>query len=595
MKEKKVFNHVPVFNEGQIDIQVEKQVYFLKAIHPQLGDTHWNEGRVELRPIKRDPDLKEFLRSYGTWHFSEKDTAKLKEFLLKLNGKGVDLYFSGFAFDHSMDVFKKDGKKYEKGKINNENALFTSILPMDFDGISAEEFLTQKQRILEVGIETIDIFSGHGYQSFILLSHKVTDKDIYKKFTTLMLEKGFKVDEAVQDPARVLRMPYSFNCKALDPESKYYHSVTPQIVATTDVSWTVKRYHVTEVFEKLNSLPDVIKPIEPLTEIDLKSISTVPLTSSEGRVKKGEIKRDIEEVKQIKVETLKAVYNMLDFERLPEAIQKMLAGSQEGLRNKVMMFIIPFLRNSLGLNIQTIKEILVLWGERCKSALDADFVNKETDRIYKLDFKGKHGHYNEELRKAYGYWEFEKYTKRNKIIIPNEFFENMSTISDGAVRIFLAMKLGESLDGVKNFSKTDIQKYAQVSERTMERNMKDLVSNGHVCKRRGNRRNGEGHVYYTNPYFNSIAGFTMLENATVKLMLSQLTDGEIKLYCFLSKIVGDSRAECWTSQKYLAKKIGKKGHDSISKMTCSLREKGFITKKMIEKGGIKHSIYNLNY
>ncbi|RIX60054.1 hypothetical protein D3P08_00215 [Paenibacillus nanensis] len=593
MKEKKVFNHVPVFNEGQIDKQVEKQVCFLKAIHPQLGDAHWNEGRVELRPIKRDPDLKEFLRSYGTWHFSEKDTAKLKEFLLKLNGKGVDLYFSGFAFDHSMDVFKKDGKKYEKGKINNENALFTSILPMDFDGISAEEFQAQKQRILELDIETIDIFSGHGFQSFILLSHRVTDKDIYKKFTTLMLAKGFKVDEAVQDPARVLRMPFSFNCKALDPESKYYHSATPQIVATTDVSWTEKRYHVTEVFEKLNSLPDVIKPIEPLTEIDLKTISTLPLTSTKKRAKKEKIKREIEEVKEIKVEALKAVYSMLNFERLPLGIQKMLAGSQEGLRNKVMMFLIPFLRNSLGLNIQTIKEIMVLWGERCSSSLSEQYVLSEVDRIYAKGFKGKFGKYTEELREAYGYLEFDEYTKKNKIIISNTFLDEFSILPDGAVRIYLAMKLAESLDGVKTFNKAEIQKYALISVSTFKRNMKHLVALNFVSKRRACRRKGEDYVYYLNPYFNSIKGFTLLENAVVRLMLNALTDGEIKLYSFLSKIVGEK--ECWTSQKYLADKIGKKGQSSISKMTDSLQRKGFITKRTEEKEGIKHSTYNLNY
>ncbi|MCM3591245.1 helix-turn-helix domain-containing protein [Brevibacillus borstelensis] len=595
MKQIKVFNRVPHLEDWVIDKQVEKQVRFLKAVHPQLADEHWNEGRVELRPVKRDPNLKDYLRSFGSWHLGEKDVTELKKFLNAINGKGVDLYFSAYAFDYGMDVFKKDGKKYEKGKINNENALFTSILPMDFDNITAEEFLIEKQRLMDLGIETIDIMSGHGYQSFILLSHKVTDKDIFKKFTTLMLSKGFKVDEAVQDPARVLRMPYSFNCKALDKNTKYYDPMNPRIIATTDISWTERRYHVTKIFEKLNRLPDVIMQSDRLTDVDVMAIPVAPLTNTERKAEKEKAKREIEEVKQIKVETLKAVYSMIDFERLPLPIQKMLAGSQEGLRNKVMIFIIPFLRNSLGLNIQTIKQIMTLWGERCKSALDADFVNKETDRIYKLGFKGKHGHYTEELRKAYGYLEFDKYTKRNKIIIPNGFFEDMSTMSDGAVRIFLAMKLGESLNGVKNFSKADIQKYAQVSERTMERNIKDLLSKGHVCKRRGNRRNGEGHVYYTNPYFNSVAGFTMLENATVKLMLSDLKDGEIKLYCFLSKIVGDSRAECWTSQKYLANKIGKKGHDSISKMTGSLHEKGFITKKTIEKNGVKHSVYNLNY
>ncbi len=593
MKDIKVFNRVPVFNKKQIEMQAEKQIRFFKAVHPQLGDTHWNEGRVELRPVKRDPNLKDYLRSYGTWHLGDKDVAELKKFLGVINGKGVDLYFSAFAFDYSMDVFKKDGKKYEKGKINNENALFTSILPMDFDGITAEEFQREKQRLLDLGIETIDIMSGHGYQSFILLSHRATDKDIFKKFTTLMLSKGFKVDEAVQDSARVLRMPYSFNCKALDPNSKYYNSVSPKIVGTTDVFWTEKRYHVTEIFEKLNRLPDVIMQTNPLSEIDLKSIPVASLTSVERKAEKEKAKREIEEIKQIKVESLKAVYSMIDFERLPEAVQKMLAGSQEGLRNAVMMFIIPFFRNGLGLGTQTIKEILVIWGERCLPSLNADFVRSEVDRIYGMGFKGKHGKYTVELRKAYGYLEFDKYTKKNKIIIPNAIFDEFAILSDGAVRIYLAMKLAESLDGVKTFSKADIQKYALISESTFKRNMKALVAKNFVSKRRTCRRKGEDYAYYLNPYFSSVKGFTMLENSTVKLMLGELTDGEIKLYSFLTKIVGEK--ECWTSQKYLAEEIGKKGQSSISKMTDSLQRKGFITKRTTEKDGIKHSTYNLNY
>lgn len=593
MKEIKVFNHVQLFKDKQIEMQVEKQIRFLKAVHPQLDDTHWNDGRTELRPIKRDPNLKEYLRSFGTWHFGEKDAIEFKKFLHQINGKGIDLYFSAFAFDYNMEVFKKDGKKYEKGKINNDNALFTSILPMDFDNITAEEFLIEKQRLMDLGIETIDIMSGHGFQSFILLSHRVTDKEIFKKFTTLMLSKGFKVDEALQDPARVLRMPYSFNCKALDPNSKYYNPISPKIIGTTDVSWTEKRYHVTEIFEKLSQLPDVIMQTNPLTEIDLKSIPITPLTSVERKAKKEKIKREIEEVKQIKVETLKAVYRMLDFERLPEAVQKMLAGSQEGLRNKVMMFIIPFFRNSLGLSIQTIKEILVLWGERCSPSYSQKYVCDEVDRIYAKGFKGKFGKYTQELLKAYGYLEFDKYTKKNKIIIPNAFFDEFAILSDGAVRIYLAMKLTESLDGVKTFNKAEIQNYAQISESTFKRNMKPLVAMNFVNKRRACRRKGEDYAYYLNPYFSSVKGFTMLDNAVARLMLNVLTDGEIKLYSFLSKIVGEK--ECWTSQKYLAEEIGKKGQSSISKMTDSLHRKGFITKRTTEKDGIKHSTYNLNY
>lgn len=584
---------VPKFNDVQLGKQAEKQIRFLKAIYPFLEDEeNWNEGAIELRPLKRDASLKkDFIRSYNAWHLQEKDAEALKKFLGLVNGKGYCLYFSGFAFDYNKVVLKSDGKPYRKGKINNENALFTSILPMDFDGMSYEDFLKEKQRLLDLGIETIDVFSGHGFQSIILLSHKVLDKDIYKKFAKLLISKGFKVDDVLVDPARILRMPYSFNCKALDEKNKYYDPVSPEIIPTTDVGWTEKRYHVIDVFEKINDLPDVVAPITPLTEIEIKSIITAPITRSDKK------KKDIEiaEVKKIHIQNLKTVYPMLHFDRLPEPVQKMLAGSQEGLRNDVVLFLIPFLRNSLGLSLQTIKHVMVLWGDRCSPRLDEEFIKKEVDRIYSYGLKGKHGKYTEKLLKAYGYLQFDSYKRDNKIIIPNTIFEDFDVLSDGAVRIYLAIKLAEKMDGVKEFTKKDIQQYADIVERTVERNVKDLVAMGYVCKRRTNRRIGEEYVYYLNPYFSSTEGFTILENAVVKLMLKMLTDGEMKLYSYLCRMISNEGDDCWASQKYLARRIGKKGHNAISMMTDSLNKKGFINKQTTQENGVMHSTYNLNY
>jgi predicted transcriptional regulator len=225
--------------------------------------------------------------------------------------------------------------------------------------------------------------------------------------------------------------------------------------------------------------------------------------------------------------------------------------------------------------------------------LDNDFVQIEVSRIYGLGFKGNFGKYTEELRTAYGYLEFDRYVKKSKVKIPNAFFEGFAVLPDGAVRIYLAMKLAENVDGVKSFSGKDIQKYAQISESTFKRNIKHLVSTGSVCKRRACRRKGEDYAYYLNPYFSSVKGFTMIENAVTKIMFASLTDGEIKLYCYLNRIIVEK--ECWTSQEYLAKMIGKKGQSSISKMTDKLQLKGFITKKTTEKNSVKHSTYTLNY
>ncbi|MCC0678551.1 MULTISPECIES: helix-turn-helix domain-containing protein [unclassified Clostridioides] len=576
------FTTVPSFTDAQIKKQLEKQLRFLRIIYPWLTEDNYQDGAVELRPIKRDKDAK-YIKSYNTWRLEEKDISSLKDFLNLLNGQGYCLYYSVFAFNYN----NTNGK--QKGKINNSNSLYTSVLVADFDNITDVEFKEEKKKLIDIGIETVDIFTGHGFQSIIPLKEKVWDKDILNKFTKLMLSKGFKVDTAIVDSARVMRMPYSFNCKSLDVKSKHFGE---GILPTTDISWTDKRYNLVYVFKALNTLPSVIEQAEKFTAEEINSLKTEPITVEEKKVEINKIK----EIKNIKIENLTTLYGeYLNISKLPEPVQKMLQGAQSGLRNKVMLFIIPFFRNSLGLNIQTIKSILNIWGSLCTPNLNKNFLEHEIDRIYKYGFKSKYGKYTEELRKAYGYLEFNKFTRQNKILIPNSLFEDFDVIRDGAAKIYLALKLAEQVNGIKEFTKQDIQIYANVTERTIERNIKDLVALGYICKRKSNRRIKEKYIFYINPYFSSIAGFTMLENSVVALSLTNLTDGEIKLYTYLCFMVGSNNKDCWASQKYLAKKIGKKDHSAVSKMTDSLVRKKYITKKTIEKDNITHCIYNLNY
>lgn len=114
-------------------------------------------------------------------------------------------------------------------------------------------------------------------------------------------------------------------------------------------------------------------------------------------------------------------------------------------------------------------------------------------------------------------------------------------------------------------------------------------------KEKENRRLGEKYIYYINPYFSTIEGYTMIENSLVKLMLQELTDGESKLYIYLCKMIGSSKNECWSSQKYIAKNIGKT-QQGISLITDKLSEKRYIKKTtLITDDNIKVCTYNLNY
>lgn len=585
MKSIKKFEEVPKFNDKQIEKQLAKQIRFLKLVYPFLEDNEYQEGCIEIRPIRRNKDTK-YIRSFNTWRLEENDINELRKFLNLINGQGYCIYYSLYCFEYGKN-------EKQKGKINKDNSLFTTILASDFDDITLEEFNKEKEKLINLGIETIDIYTGHGFQMLILLKEKVYDKDILKKFTNLMISKGFKVDPAIVDCARVFRMPYTFNCKSLDENSKHY---CEGILPTTDLNLTNKRYHLVDIFNKINSLPDVIKLSEAqaieVTEFNIKAIKFAPITVKD---KKEQLKK-IKEIKNIKIENLNSIYkDYIEVDKLPEPIQKMLNGSQEGLRNQVMLFIVPFFRNALGLNIQTIKNILIIWGDLCSPQLDKKFIEKEVDRIYKYGFKGQQGKYTKELQKAYGYLEFSKYTRANKIIIPNAIFEDFDIISDGAVRIYLSMKLAEQMEGIKEFTQKEIQEISKISRMTFFRNINDLLVTGFICKRKANRRLKEEYIYYINPYFSTTKGFTPIENILVKSMLLELTDGEMKLYSYLCMMIGSYKHDCWASQKYIAEKIGKKGQSSISKMTDQLVLKKYITKRTITRDNINHCIYNLNY
>ncbi|HHX61496.1 MAG TPA: hypothetical protein GX707_12425 [Epulopiscium sp.] len=593
MNTTKIFDKVPKFTEAQLKSQVNKQINFLRAVYPYLSEDEWTDSCMEIRPLKRDKNDSTFFRSFNSYHLNEKDEQYLLKFMEHVNGKGVCLYYSVFTFNRDFQALRADGKPFQKGKINKQNALFTSVLVMDFDGITEDEYLEYKTIFKSLGIETWDIMSGHGYQLIILLDQKIYDKDILRKFTELLISRGFKADPAITDAARVMRLPYSFNCKALDAQSSLFksgHVIPVQVLEETTV-----RYNIIDIFKKIGSLPIVIEESTPLTSIDLKMIdsNSQPLLPTTLKIR---APKNIEEIQAIDLDNLTTLYSkFLNIEQLDEPIQKMLNGTVDGLRNQVLMFLVPFLRNTLGFNMQIIQEIMTLWGERCHPSLQKDFIFSEINRIYEYGLRSKSGKYTTELMKAYGFFELDKYTRKNKVLLPNAVFEDFFQIPDGAIRIYLALHMATITKNMTNFTPIEISDTCGISARTFYRNIDSLTKLGYICKKRANKKDNKEYTYYINPYFNSTKGFVLLETATIELMFDRLTNGEIKLYSYLAHMTGSTRTTCFASQKYLAKKIGKAAHNSISMMTDSMHTKNFITKTTTTKQNIKHTQYDLNY
>lgn len=582
---------LPFFNENQIQLQVEKVIKFLEMIHPFLKEDSYQEGCIELRPIKRGKVFTH-VRSFNAWRLMKNDKQKLVEFFQRVNGQGYCIYYSVFNFNYEKEVTNSKGKKKRAGKINNENALSTQILVMDFDDISLEDFKLEKQKLIDLGIETIDIFSGHGYQSIILLKEKVYDKQILKKFTKLLIQKGFKVDAAIVDPARVMRVPFTFNCKSLDGNNKYHNTKEELVIPVGVDCSTERRYYVADIFKKINSLIDVMPSYDNQETLDLKVDVTLKHTSSKEETQ-NELVLHAQRFKNDTSEIGEKLYPMLPFLQLPKAIQNMLLGARLSFRNLTGYYLTSFFANTLGYSIDKVKEIMIIWGTQCTPAWEESFTKLEVERFYHYkNFKSDKDAFSK-LANEYGFIDTKTYEKERNLLIPNLLYDNYEALSDASVKIYFTLYLAQVLQKQENYTLEEIEAICGLSRSTVIKNIPTLVKFKLLSKKNGNSRLGEKDIYYPTPYFEKSAGFTLISLELAQWLKDKATSSELKVYLLMRHMVGPMGGTCTPSQKYLAKKLGKRDQSAISKLTTRMHEKNLIKKTTEKYQNVPHTSYSL--
>lgn len=565
-------------NNNSINISkkdIEKQLEFLSLVHPFLNENTYHVECLEVRPISRTNSLN--FNSLNLWRTDEKSIVYYENFFAKVNNKPICLYYSVFTLDYEKKCYKSNGVEYQKGNINNQNALYTQVLVMDFDNISEELYQKQKKILEDIGIETISIYSGHGYQDIILLKEKVYDKNILKTFTGLLLQKGFDVDSSIVDPARVMRLPFTYNCKSFDEKSKQYQN-NPSPRRTYIKSTTTKRYNVKEVFEKLKNLNN-------------KEICTQSLISANTNL--------ININKENFIQTYPALKNY----NIPSAVKRMLMSTKEGYRNKVLLFVVPFFRNYLQLDITTIKQILSIWANNCIPVLDVKFVRTEVERLLTYDYNNNLGTYDVLMKKEFGILETdildkELYKKNSgRIVIPNEIFKLYPFLSDCSVKIYYLMKAQENLKKQNKWTTKELLQITKISAATFYRNITYLLKYSLVEKIEANKKSGQPAMYLLSSQ-PIISNYTIIDVGTIENMIfhqdKNLTDGEIKLYTYLYYSTGKNK-ETWQSQDTIGKAIGKK-RNSVSEMTDNLDKKEYLKKEIyIGEDNKPHNRYIINY
>lgn len=596
----KVVNTIPVFTRKQIVAQADKIITFLQMVHPGLKEDSWQDGCVEVRPLRRDPELP-FLKSYDTWGMDAKDKASLIEFLEYMNGKGACMYYSLFAFDYHKDTTNSKGKKAIRGQVNKQNALYTTTLMVDFDNISYEDFMLYKAMFDRVGLESLVVSTGKGFQLLLLLNERIYDKQILWRFTTILKSKGLPIDDTIVDSARIARLPFTWHCKSRvkDPDGEVY--------PTSLLSITDKRYSLIDVFERISQMDSKIPMtadekhlLDGIDSIKKESLGTA-LKKENERSKKSNDQllkpqkiRSPKKAPEAKIENLRTMYPMIDLSDFQAPVLKMLQSTPEGSRNDALLFLVPMFKNLYAYPLDKVQEIMAVWGRNCVPGYEN--VKKEVQRIYDIPFSGKQGKYTSQLTTVFGPYDFDtvKIQRKNTVYLPNEVMYSFSTTKDTSINIYLHMVL-DSKQEHKNYTIKDISDITGYSVRTIKEFLPEAITAGLVIKKRSYKRSGANYEYYVNPYISTYRGITPINVFVLRSMLSDLAASEVELYLYMLMLSHTKKDDVWASQKHLASAIGKTSHTTISKLTDKLHKKHYIDKRLVtnQNNVFNHAIYIL--
>lgn len=339
MKEgSEMFNKKLKMSSQELDSQFESIVSFLSAVHPTLEEGSDFRPCVEIRPIVRNGKSAS-AQSLNLWDLSNKTLTRLKNYLHKLNGMQVCLFYSVYHFDNNKEVVTKSGSRQKQKRISAQNAVGTYEIALDFDDVNFDEYTALVDKFEEIGIFALWVSSGHGYQAHIILDEEIRDTHAIKNIVSLFREKGFNCDPACTDSARVMRLPGTLNCKCFVDE-KYVNeqAAPPKCEIVQD---TIARYSYQELLEALKTIPSVSIPDISCDIPEDESISI-----------REEVSQQIKNIS----------YPYISKIELPPPIAKMLSDTPYGYRNNTLGFLIKFFKTQYKLSKIQLEEIIKIWG-----------------------------------------------------------------------------------------------------------------------------------------------------------------------------------------------------------------------------------------
>ena len=236
-----------------------------------------------------------------------------------------NFYYNIFTLDLVKAYKNKEAKK-KKMYAASEATYSTSILPIDLDHYTLDEYKKIRKFFLDRDIVPIEVSSGHGFHLIIRIE-PCLDSKILVKWLYLLSLYGIKGDAHCVDAGRTLRLPFFYNIKP-----KEYDKASK--AAIIEGERNVPIYSVNELFDKLD---------KDYASFELPQKVTIKSKTKSKVANKYQLKTNN---KSVSNDDLKSLYPMLNIKILPEGIINMLKGFVQGVTYYQLMCLTLYFKKS---------------------------------------------------------------------------------------------------------------------------------------------------------------------------------------------------------------------------------------------------------
>ena len=595
----------PIYDENEDPFVIdndEEEVYIhedveviwndICRLHTELTDGTPGEHCVEVRPLMRKANLKgKYDVAIKNFHLWRADAETKERFIEWINSdirnQGCCLYISVYCFDSAIKVLKENGSEYRAYTINKHNQLYTRVMVVDLDHVSEAENNRFDSAMEQLGIPYQSIqTSENGFQKRFYLKDQVEDSFALSIFAKLLINKGFKVDSKVINRGQVVRLLGSVNNKVFSPKHKRDKQFAVKLIKDTD-----KKIAFKELLNKINRLQNCAFP--KYNNLNLMNIKDTVA------IKKDNFKPIAYYNEDVFIENYKDIIPEHYLNDIQKPIRFMLTDTDDGYTDAVVMFIIPYFKNTLKLSFEQTKAIMDKWAE-----LNGYTEQDKYERIYYTEYKKGFGVYTTELQQRYGSIAFNK--NYDTIIKINDNTANLKPaifdekiypeLDKTALKIFIAFLFEYKASGKITWSIKEVVEFNNISKPTVIKALKHLVEKDFIACSEKFKTKNDGNEYTLTKTYVALKTERRLEFTLTQLreMNQALKGNEIKVFIYMRFVI----LKCMDGQYYgnqsdIAKAVGM-SQQTVSDILKSLNKKRFINISKVKINNITESnLYTL--